>query len=172
MVSWVTNTKTDPDYHAQEMELREYVFDEEEVLKSSEVYESEYAVSDSQKGTLACTPKRVVYISGNTATDISLKAVHAIEYSAPGIPWGAVLAGGLLSVIGLAFSEIGGGLVGSPNTSLVSGAFIILGIGVVVAGFLLRRHVLKIHIPGQSFNFASRDNLENMAHLIRGQEAK
>jgi len=154
------------------MELREYVFDEEEVLKSSEVYESEYAVSDTQKGTLACTPKRVVYISGNTATDISLKAVHAIEYSAPGIPWGAALVGGLLSVIGLAFIEIGNDVVGSSIALFVSGGFVLLGISTVIAGFLLRRHVLKVHIPGQSFEFASRDNLENMAHLIRGQEAK
>lgn len=151
------------------MELKDYVFDKETVHEQAEVYQGEESMSG--KGTLACTSKRVVFVSGKDATDISIDNVTAMEYSAKRFPRSYVTAiVGFAVLAGILF------LVGDAASVEIArfGAVVSLALSIfsLVTGLVLRRASLRIHTPGKTFNFTSGSDLAEMAHMIRAQEAK
>lgn len=151
------------------MRLEDYIYEKEMVHAQAEVYNGKDAVSDSEKGTLACTSQRIVYVSGKDVTDISINAVDAMEYSQKRFPQMYAIGGSLFLLLALV------GFVVSETSQLPMLIAIILGsIGgcTLVLGFVLRRASLQIHTPGQSFTFSSGHDLSEIAHMIRGHEAK
>ena len=150
------------------MDLKDYVFDKETIHQQAQAYQGEESLTG--KGTLACTSNRVVFVSGKDVTDISIKNVTAMEYSAKRYPrsyLGAVIAfgflGGLLLMIGT-LSDVNVAIVGGAGSLPVS-------ILLLVLGLFLWRESLRVHTPKKTFNFTSHDDLADMAHMIRGQEA-
>lgn len=151
------------------MKLTNYVFDKETVHKQAEAYQGEESMTG--KGTLACTSKRVVFVSGKDVTDISIKNVTAMEYSAKRYPRSYTMAtgvfgflAGILLLIGTA-SDIDIAMLGGMASAAI-------GLGILIVGIFLRRASLRIHTPGKTFNFTSYDDLAEMAHMIRGQESR
>jgi len=149
------------------MELNDYIFDKETVHEQAEVYQGEESVTG--KGTLACTSKRVVFVSGKEATDISINNVTAMEYSAKRYPESYLQVGGLLTVVGLAWFVLAG-VVDLPE--MIGAIVAVAGVAALVFGLILRRASLRIHTPNKTFNFTSREDLSNMAHMIRARESR
>lgn len=154
------------------MELNDYVAEEEEVLEEAAVYQGTNAVSGDYKGTLACTPRRAVFVSESEATDISLQAVNSIEYRLPGVPWKHIaIAAGIL-ILGVVAAGIAQFLEAGGVVPVVLGVPALIAVGVLVAGVLLRRHQLRIHTPGKSFTFEAKGELQALAQAIRAQEVE
>ena len=151
------------------MELKDYVFDKETVHERAEVYQGEDSVTG--KGTLACTSRRVVFVSGKDATDISINNVTAMEYSKKRYPRSYVVAfGGFAVLAGILFllgdtANVEIAMVGAMASALVS-------VSTVILGLVLRRASLRIHTPSKTFNFTSQDDLADMAHMVRAQESQ
>lgn len=154
------------------MELNNYVAEDEEVLEEAVVYQGTNAISSEYKGTLACTPRRAVFVSESEATDISLQAVNSIEYHLPGVPWKHIaIAAGVL-ILGVIAAGIAQFLEAGGLVPVVLGVPTLMAVGVLVAGVLLRRHQLRIHTPGKSFTFEAKEELEAIAQAIRAQEVE
>ena len=151
------------------MELNDSIFDKEPVLQQAEVYQGEESITG--KGTLACTSKRVVFVSGKDVADISIKAVTAMDFSAKRYPRSYAMAtgalgflAGMLLLIGTA-SDIDIAMLGGMASAAI-------GLGTLIVGIFLRRASLRIHTPGKTFNFTSHEDLAEMAHMVRAQEAQ
>jgi hypothetical protein len=150
------------------MELKDYVFDKETIHQKAEVYQGEESITG--KGTLACTSKRVVFVSGKDATDISIKNVTAMEYSAKRFPQSYLYTalGFLALAIVLVIAEEA--IPAVPSGAGVGAA--VISLVLIVSGLFLRRASLRVHTPGKTFNFTSRDDLDKMAHMVRAQESQ
>lgn len=152
------------------MELKDYVFDKETVHEQAEVYQGEESVTG--KGTLACTSKRVVFVSGKEASDISINSVDAIEYSGKRYPESYLQWGGLMTVFGLLAFAITTTLDIPEMGRLITMVVTVAGIATLGFGLFLRRASLRLHTPNKTFNFTSREDLADMAHMIRAQESR
>ncbi|WP_058364892.1 hypothetical protein [Haloparvum sedimenti] len=158
------------------MKLNEYLVEEEFVTAKVGAFANPDAVGESNKGTLACTPYRLVYVNGSDVTDISFQGVNSIEYSEPQYPqrylnWGlAGIFGGLLIA---AFGILVDGGIPIPNSAMwiLSSIFVLAGVGVLVQGYLLRRGSLDVHTPNKTYTFTSdEDGLAEIGHTLRGYE--
>lgn len=154
------------------MKLDSYLAKNESVTKKVEAFESVDAVSDSRKGTLACTPNRVVYVQGDDVIDISLGGVDSIEYSAPSYPKSFLYWGGGFGA--LAFFAGIAEFVGDSSipdlTPLI--AFLgLIGLALLITGQFLKRSTIKFRTPNTTYEFASNDRtLKDIAHALRGHE--
>lgn len=149
------------------MELSDYVFDKETVHEQAEVYQGEESMTG--KGTLACTSKRLVFVSGKDVTDISINNVTAMEYSAKRYPRNYLYGGIVLALLGVALEAMAGA---TPLPAEVSGIVGLGGALLLILGAFLQRASLKIHTPNKTFNFTSSTDLADMAHMIRAQESQ
>lgn len=154
------------------MELGNYVLEGEEILQRATVHQRKNTFADDFEGTLACTPRRIVFSDGTEVTDISHRAVDAIEYRVPGIPWQAVGIGAVSILLGFVGAFVGAIADSADLGSVVAAAGLLIGALVVLAGYVRRRYRLRIHTPGQSFTFESKEELDRLAHRIRAQESK
>lgn len=136
------------------MELKDYTFDKETVHQRSEAYQGEDSMTG--KGTLACTSKRVVFVSGKDVADISIKNVTAMEYSAKRYPESYLQWGGLMLILGL----LGIAIAATADLPMIIGGIVAAAGGATLLfGLFLRRASLRIHTPKKTFNFTSRDDL-------------
>ena len=150
------------------MELNDYVFDKETVHQQAEAYQGEESMTG--KGTLACTSKRLVFVSGKEAADISIKNVTAMEYSAKRFPQSYLYTALGFLALALVLVVLEGAVPVIPTGASMGAA--VISLVLVAAGLFLRRASLRIHTPGKTFNFTSREDLAEMAHMVRAQESK
>ena len=138
------------------MDLSGYLSDGEGPLCTATVYEDDTSL---EKGTLACTTKRVIYLNGENVKDIDINRIDAFEFREPEYPEKFSLgilpgSGGFLL---WTFVEQGNNdlpeVLGNVGLILVA-----IGIVVVLAGYFFRRSSLKIHTGATSFEFTSRDS--------------
>lgn len=154
------------------MELDEYVSDDEEVLEQAAVYQGTNALSDDYRGTLACTPRRAVFVSGGEVTDISLRAVNAIEYRVPGIPWKHIGIAAVLLIVGLLAALVAQFVEASGVVPFAVGIPAVIAVVIIAVGVYLRRYQVRIHTPGEAFTFEAKVELDDIAQAIRAQEAE
>lgn len=158
------------------MELTEYLVENESVSAEIGAFDDPDAMTQTSEGKLACTPYRLVYVSGDNVTDISLKGVNSIEYSAPRFPKRYIKYGLGSLLLALVIGSIGSILVTEGILSItpvwVACGFLILGgIVTLVQGHFMRRSVLKIHTPNKSYEFYSKESqLDEIGHAVRGYE--
>ena len=150
------------------MELSDYVFDKETVHEQAQVYQGEESMTG--KGTLACTSRRVVFVSGKEATDISINNVTAMEYSAKRYPQSYLYTALGFLALALVLVVAEQAVPAVPSGTSVGAA--VISLLILVIGLVLRRASLRIHTPNKTFNFTSRNDLADMAHMIRGQESR
>jgi hypothetical protein len=154
------------------MKLDSYLAKNESVTKEVEAFESVDAISDSRKGTLACTPNRVVYVRGDNVIDISLSGVNSIEYSAPSYPrnflyWGSGF--GILAFLAGVVEFVGDSTI--PDLTLLIAFLGLIGLAVLIGGWFLKRSTIKLRTPNKTYGFASNDRrLKDIAHALRGHE--
>jgi hypothetical protein len=153
------------------MKLKDYLLEGESIIRQVEAFDSADAVSDTRKGTLACTPNRVVYVQGDDVIDISLNGVNSIEYSGPSYPRNYLYSGGFFALLAI-LSWISGSVLDSGPD--LTGLAVICGvIGVVTLGWglFVRRATIKLRTPNKTYEFASKDNsLKSIGHALRGHE--
>lgn len=162
------------------MNIDEYLFENESVTEQVSAYDDVDAVSSSNEGTLACTPCRLVYIGGDDIIDISISEVNSIEYTGPSYPekylnWGvgAVVSGFLLFVSWIVV-EYTAAVLGFGRLLLIISAMVsVIGIVILIQGYVIRRASLNIHTPNKSYEFVSkRSNLDEIGHTVRAYEMK
>ena len=160
------------------MDIEEYLVDKESVTEQVSAYDDVDAISS--EGTLACTPFRLVYVSGNDVTDISINEVNSIEYSGPSYPTKYLNQGLAAMVIGVVVL-VGRGAIAEALSApgfgtllqFIGGFILLAGIGTLVWGFFLRRATLKVHTPSKTYEFSSKEsNLDEIGHTVRGFEMK
>lgn len=157
------------------MHLDDYLVDGEKVVTGTSAYEDRDAISDDQKGNLACTTNRVVFVRKNNVIDISLNAVNSVEYNSPSYPTRYALIGiaeiifAALIYISPSFSN----LLTQSDAQIGAMVMITLGVATMALGLLFRRGILKLHTPNKTYEFAaSNDSLQDIVHALRGYEHK
>jgi hypothetical protein len=150
------------------MKSKEYIHEKENIHADAEAYEGEQSSGGSSTGEIVCTSKRVVFSNGKDVTDISLDSVNALEYSEKEYPGGFLIAGGtvmMLAIIGFLPLPIDIPIF----IPLIAG---LVGVLILLIGLNQKANTLKIHTPSKSFEFKSKENLEEIAQTIRGLEAR
>jgi len=150
------------------MELNDYVFDKETVHQQAEAYQGEESMTG--KGMLACTSRRLVFVGGKDVADISIQNVTAMEYSAKRFPQSYLYTALGFLALALVLVVVEQAVPAVPSGTSVGAA--VISLAILVIGLFLRRASLRIHTPGKTFNFTSREDLAEMAHMVRAQEAR
>lgn len=156
------------------MSLKSYLFNNEQKYADVRATERKGPFSDYTEGTLAVSSNRLVFIGDDgSIKDFSLDSVDAFEFEPPQTPWESIIASFISIFLGLAFfafQETFSELLSESTISGVGMILIILGILIVAWGYLMRRSVLSIHTPSESFRFTSADSdLTPIIHAVRGQ---
>lgn len=153
------------------MKLDSYLAKNESPTKTVTAFEGADAIFDNKKGTLACTPNRVVFVCGDDVIDISLNGVNSIEYSAPSYPTKYLYSAGGFVLLGL-LGWISVSSLGSvPDLTPLAIIFGVIGLSMLVIGFFLRRSTIRFRTPNKTYEFASNDGaLQDIAHALRGHE--
>lgn len=153
------------------MELESYLAKNESPTRKVSAFEGEDAIFDNKKGTLACTPNRVVFVRGDDVIDISLNGVDSIEYSAPSYPTTYLYSAGSFGLLAL-IGWISGSSLGSvPDLTSLAIILGVIGLITLIIGFFLRRSTIRFRTPNTTYEFASNDGaLQDIAHALRGHE--
>lgn len=133
------------------MNLDDYSLSGEKVECQTDVRSTD---STGDSGTLGCTNRRVVFVSGERITDISLDSITSIEYQPPSyLNWATVL-GGLLSLASLVLfrAELPIGELAAPFASTV------FAITFIIVGIFIAQAKIKIRTANTTHTFRSRDS--------------
>lgn len=152
--------------------VEEYTAGGENAVAQATAYDSVDASSSHREGTIACTESRLVFSRHKYIADISLRSVNSIEYKEPTYPWRflnwavpEMSLAFLIWVIGPEFISDQGFI---DLMTFIIGA---VGVGTLLAGFLYMRHVLRVHTPSKTYEFASSNgSLSQIAHAVRANE--
>jgi hypothetical protein len=135
----------------------------------SEVYRTKVidegtAWSEGDEGDLICTNSRVVFSKGSEVIDISRDSIDSMEYEPPKYDMNYFYSGLVFLIIGFC-GMIGGIVVNEEPLVWFSALSGVVGLGIVLVGFLYRRSSLKIHTPKRTFEFES--NNQDLVEVIR-----
>jgi len=131
----------------------------------------------SSGGDLVVSPLRLVFIEGNDVIDVPLDQVAAVEQSKQSW-WNQWSQGGVFLVV---FAFVYSIVVAFLNSevgelpeifNLLVPAFYLLGMLLFVVGLALRKRVLRVRTPGESYEFQSRGSMSRIAHSIHQARAK
>ena len=112
--------------------------------------------STADSGSLGCTNKRILFVSGERITDISLDSITSIEYRPPSyLNWGTVL-GTLFAVMAtiLWMADIPLDSAGGVITLVTA----ILAIVFVIIGLVVAQAKIKIRTANMTHTFRGRDS--------------
>jgi hypothetical protein len=133
------------------VDLNRYLAEDETRVATAEA--KLRAVGDIE-GTLACTRRRVVFVSEGGVTDVAADAVTAIEFREARYPlWNAVI-GVVLSVLGGFLLAVAWTGAGRPVTTALGSALLLIGVITVALGLRDRAATLELHTPARSFEFS------------------